>query len=85
MFPKRKRGERGGSTECLALGVPSMGWFRDGGSSSISVFKLLDIFTSFLIEERVTHEVDSFEIEDLGSGAGRLERYTKKGSWRSRF
>jgi len=37
----------------------------------------LDIFMSLLIEESVTHEVDSFEIEDLGSGAGRLERYTK--------
>ncbi len=32
---------------------------------------------SLLIEESVTHKVDSFEIEDLGSGAGRLETYTK--------
>ena len=78
MFPKRKRGKRGRSIECLASSVPSTDWFRGGGgSSSISVFKLLDIFMSLLIEESVTHEVDSFEIEDLGSGAGRLERYTK--------
>jgi hypothetical protein len=35
------------------------------------------MFMSLLLEESVTHEVDSFEIEDLGSGAGRLERYTK--------
>jgi hypothetical protein len=78
MFPKRKRGKRGRSIECLALSVPSTDWFRGGGgSSSISVFKLLDIFMSLLIEKSVTHEVDSFEIEDLGSGAGRLERYTK--------
>lgn len=78
MFPKRKRGKRGRSIECLASSVPFTDWFRGGGgSSSISVFKLLDIFMSLLIEESVTHEVDSFEIEDLGSGAGRLERYTK--------
>jgi hypothetical protein len=78
MFPKRKRGKRGRSIECLASSVPSTDWFRGGGgSSSISVFKLLDMFMSLLLEESVTHEVDSFEIEDLGSGAGRLERYTK--------
>ena len=60
MFPKRKRGKRGRSIECLASSVPSTDWFRGGGgSSSISVFQLLDMFMSLLLEESVTHEVDS--------------------------
>jgi hypothetical protein len=76
MFPKRSDG-RGRSLESLPLGIPSLAWFREGSSSG-SIFKLLDLAMSLLVQECVLKELDFFEIEDLGMGAGRLEKYRRE-------
>lgn len=76
MFPKRSDG-RGRSLESLPLGIPSLAWFREGSLSG-SIFKLLDLAMSLLVQECVLKELDFFEIEDLGMGAGRLEKYRRE-------
>lgn len=77
MFPKRSDG-RGRSLEYLPLKAPSLDWFREGSSFGGSVFKILELSMSLLVEECVLKELDFYEIEDLGMGAGRLEKYARE-------
>lgn len=67
MFLTRPDG-RGRSLEYRPLQPPSLAWLREG-----ECFRLLELNMESLIEACVLGELDFFEIENLGSGAGQLE------------
>lgn len=72
MFPKRTDGSGRPSLEYRNLAAPSLAWIKKG-----SCFRLLDLHLKALVETCLTVQLDLFEIENLGMGAGEVEVFAK--------